>query len=131
MKPKRLNKGDTVGIICPSFSISRKSPRISVLERYLSELGLNLLYGQSMGASYGYLAGDDTFRAKDLEAMFMDDKISAVICMLGGYGASRIVDKIDYNKIATRPKLFMGFSDITVLLMLFINIPICQRYTAL
>lgn len=116
MKPKKLKKGDTIGIICPAFSISSKSKRIPILEEYLTELGLNIRYGKSFGASYGYLAGDDRLRVKDLEEMFLDSEINGIICMLGGYGTTRIVDKIDYRKIAAYPKLFVGFSDITVLL---------------
>ena len=72
--------------------------------------------GKSLGAAYGYLAGDDDLRARDLEDMFEDESIAAIICMLGGYGSSRIVDKLNYRLIASRPKLFVGFSDITVLL---------------
>jgi muramoyltetrapeptide carboxypeptidase len=116
MKPTKLKKGDTVGIICPAFSISTHSPRIHVLEDYLHSLGLAVRYGESFGASYGYLAGADELRARDFEGMFSDDGIAGIICMLGGYGATRIIDRIDYRLIAAHPKLFVGFSDITALL---------------
>lgn len=116
MKPAKLKKGDAIGIICPAFSISTRSPRIPALEEYLNGLGLSVRYGKSLGAAYGYLAGDDDLRARDLEDMFEDESIAAIICMLGGYGSSRIVDKLNYRLIASRPKLFVGFSDITVLL---------------
>lgn len=118
-KPKALKKGDTIGIICPAFSISLNSPRIPVLEHYLRGMGFNIRYGKTFGASYGYLSGYDRLRTEDIEEMFSDGAIHAVICMLGGYGTSRIVDRIDYDIIAANPKLFIGFSDITVLLNTF------------
>jgi len=116
MKFKKLKKGDTIGLICPASSISKDSPRIPVMEKYLASLGFNIKYGASFTSSYGYLAGSDELRAKDVENMFVDDEVNAIICMLGGYGSSRMVDLIDFEKIKSHPKLFMGFSDVTVLL---------------
>ena len=116
MKPRKLQKGDTIGIVCPASAISKTSPRIPIMEKYLINLGFNIKYGESFTATYGYLAGDDWLRANDLKQMFLNPEVSAIICMLGGYGCSRIVDLIDYQIIRNNPKLFIGFSDITVLL---------------
>lgn len=116
MKLSKLQKGDTIGIICPASSISKTSPRISAMEKYLISLGFNIKYGDSFRANYGYLAGDDYLRANDLKQMFINPDVGAIICMLGGFGCSRIVDLIDYQVIQNNPKLFIGFSDITVLL---------------
>jgi len=113
---KRLEKGDTIGIICPASAISLQSSRIPVLEEYLRRLGFKIKYGKTVGALYGYLAGEDDLRINDIESMFADKEINAIICMLGGYGTTRIVDKINYEIIKKNPKLFIGFSDITVLL---------------
>ena len=113
---KKLIHGDTIGIICPAFSISKTSPRISTMENYLKSLGFNVKYGKTVFSQFGYLAGDDDLRVLDIEEMFYDESIKAIICMLGGYGCSRIVDKLNYHKIKKHKKLFIGFSDITVLL---------------
>lgn len=116
MKVKRLKPGDTIGFICPSFTCQMNTDRISNLKQIIKKLGYHLKFGSSCFKSYGYLAGSDEERIKDLKSMFLDDDIKAIICLKGGYGASRIVDKIDYDIIKKNPKVFMGFSDITILL---------------
>ena len=116
IKPKKINKGDTIGIICPSYFISSDSERIKKMEEVLIGSGYKIKYGKSFYAKEAYLAGSDELRARDVEQMFLDQDVKAIICMLGGFGASRMVDLIDYNIIKNNPKLFMGFSDVTVLL---------------
>lgn len=116
MKLKKPDINGTVGIICPSYSISGNNPKIALMEKRLHDFGFSVRFGKSFYSSYGYLAGDDELRARDLETMFADDGISIILCMLGGYGASRMVDKIDYGIIRKHPKPFIGFSDVTVLL---------------
>jgi muramoyltetrapeptide carboxypeptidase len=116
MLVKKLVPGDTIGLICPSFKGDMNSTRITNLESSLEKLGFKVKYGKSCYDSYGYLAGTDEARIKDLEDMFLDNEVKAIMCLKGGYGASRIVDKINYEIIKNNPKLFMGFSDITVLL---------------
>lgn len=114
---KRLCKGDTIGLINPAF----KNPP-DVFEKYQKMIsyfeneGFKLKFGKTFTLSDGYLAGTDEERVKDIEDMFLDKEVKAIICMRGGYGASRIVDKIDYNIIKSNPKIFCGFSDVTVLL---------------
>ena len=113
IKPK-IN--DTVGIICPAGAINRDDIRIVLLEERLTSLGFKIKYGNTIGKKCSYLGGSDEERAADLMAMFMDEEVRIVIAMLGGYGCSRIVDKLDYNLIRENSKLLIGFSDITVLL---------------
>lgn len=119
MKVNKLKVGDTIGIICPSFKGDMTSSRITKLETEINKLGFKVRYGASCYDAHGYLAGTDFNRIKDIEAMFLDDEVKAIMCLKGGYGASRIVDKINYDIIKKNPKLFMGFSDITVLLNSF------------
>lgn len=116
MKVKKLQIGDTIGFICPSTKMDMNSPRITNLEKIITDLGFKIKYGKSCYADEGYLAGSDEIRINDIQEMFVDQNIKAIICMKGGYGASRIVDGIDYHIIKNNPKLFMGFSDVTVLL---------------
>jgi muramoyltetrapeptide carboxypeptidase len=63
----------------------------------------------------GYLAGTDEERVEDIHNMFLNDDVKLIICLRGGYGASRLLDKIDYGIIKNNPKIFCGYSDITVL----------------
>ena len=65
--------------------------------------------------SRGYLAGDDATRAEELMAAFADPETAAVWCARGGYGVVRLLERIDFDVIRRNPKVFVGFSDITVL----------------
>ena len=111
--PKRLKKGDTVGIISPS-----SPPNLENLKKalpFLEQLGLNIKMGKSVEAKHGHLAGNDDDRLADLHAMFEDPEISGIICAGGGYGAARYTDRIDFQMIKENPKVFWGYSDITFL----------------
>lgn len=116
MKLKKINKGDTVGIVCPAGSIKSDDKRIKVLEERLGLLGLNYKYGNTIGKRVAYLGGSDEERAADLMTMYQDSEVKIILAMLGGYGCSRIVDKLDYEIIKANPKPLIGFSDLTVLL---------------
>ena len=111
---KRLKKGDTIGLVAPSGAV--RTP--GALERSADEIrrmGYRVKLGESCGRVYGYLSGTDEVRARDLNAMFLDDEVDAIVCVRGGYGTTRILDLLDYEAIAAHPKIFMGFSDITAL----------------
>ena len=71
--------------------------------------------------AWGYLAGTDKERVDDIHNMFLDNEVKLIICLRGGYGASRLLDKIDYSIIKNNPKIFCGYSDITVLQNAFFN----------
>jgi muramoyltetrapeptide carboxypeptidase len=115
IKPNALQKGDTIGIVCPSYASSMKE-RENKFYQLLEQLGFNVKIGKSCHLKQGYLAGSDQERAQDVMDMFLDDEVDGIIALLGGYGATRMVDLLDFEKIAAHPKLLMGFSDITVLL---------------
>lgn len=83
------------------------------------ELGYQVAVGKSVSAHDGYLAGSDELRAADINAAFADDQVKAIICLRGGYGATRILPLLDYDLIAAHPKIFVGFSDITALHTVF------------
>jgi muramoyltetrapeptide carboxypeptidase len=111
--PPFLSPGDTVGIATPA----------SLYDRELFEKGLQVLKGWGFVTRVGrkgirkrrFLAGSDPERAEELLGMFRDAEIKAVVCARGGYGAMRLLPLLDYRVIRRNPKLFVGFSDITVL----------------
>jgi len=82
---------------------------------YLEERGYTVVQGKHVHAVRGYLAGSDQERAEDLNHMFADPHIKAVICSRGGYGVSRLLDSIDYRALQAHPKIFVGYSDLTAL----------------
>lgn len=111
---KKLKFGDTLGFIAPSGAVRTEG----AIERAVKEterMGFKVMLGESAGKKYGYLSGTDEVRARDINNMFADDEVDAIVCLRGGYGAMRILDKLDYEMIARHPKIFMGFSDITAL----------------
>lgn len=114
LKVQKLKKGDTIGIIIASSC--NRVDRFKELEDYISNLGFNILYGKTVYLKSGYLAGSDEDRIKDIHDMFLNPEVKAILCLKGGFGASRIIDKIDYNLIKNNPKLLIGFSDVTALL---------------
>ncbi|NWG27211.1 MAG: LD-carboxypeptidase, partial [Ignavibacteriaceae bacterium] len=119
-KPEKLNKGDLIGIISPASSPDDLS-QIEKGINYIESLGYRTLPGKNIGKTRGYLAGTDSERVDDIHQMFADKKVKAVFCLRGGYGAFRLLDKIDYKLIRNNPKIFVGFSEITSLQMAFLK----------
>jgi muramoyltetrapeptide carboxypeptidase len=119
-KPKKLVKGDLIGIISPASS-SDDIGKVEEGVKYFEKNGYNVEVGKNVGLYHGYLAGEDKFRLSDLHYMFQKKEIKAIICVRGGYGSPRLLDKIDYKLIRTNPKIFVGYSDITALQMAFFH----------
>ncbi len=114
LKPKALKKGDIIGIISPASSPDDFT-RIEQGVRYLESLGYRVKLGKHIFKRYGYLSSTDDERAEDLNGMFADEKVRAIICVRGGYGTPRLLDRVDYSLIKRNPKIFVGYSDITAL----------------
>jgi muramoyltetrapeptide carboxypeptidase len=114
IKPKKLKKGDVIGIISPSSSVEDQT-KLEKGVNYLERLGYRVEIGRNVGKFNGYLAGSDDERIDDLHTMFSNKNIKAVFCLRGGYGAARLLDKIDFKLIRNHPKIFVGYSDISSL----------------
>lgn len=118
VKPRALKPGDTVGLIAPSsyvfelWDLEAIAPRLAALE-------LECKFGRNVRARRGYLAGTEDERLADLHAMFADPRVAGVVCLGGGYGTERLLDRIDYGLIRRNPKIFIGYSDITGLHLAF------------
>ena len=116
IKPKRIKSGDTVGLINPAGP-TFENEDIKVVTESLASLGLHTKVGEHALDRYGYLAGSDQARADDVNAMFDDDDVDAIITVRGGWGCNRILHLLDYNLIKKNPKILCGYSDITSLLI--------------
>lgn len=112
--PKRISVGDTIGIVSPSSAIFETEPYQVAVETF-EAMGLKVKLGKFVHNRYGHLAGTDEERAQELNDMFTDPEINAIIALRGGSGAARILDNIDYDSISKNPKIFIGYSDITAL----------------
>jgi len=114
LKPHALKKGDTVGLISPSAA-SADRMQFTYAKEALEALGFQVKLGENAKNRRGHLAGTDEERANDLNGMFADQEVRAIICIRGGSGASRILPLIDYKLISKNPKPLLGYSDITAL----------------
>lgn len=116
LKPRRLRRGDTVGLINPAGPTFEKVD-IEIAEESITALGLKFKPGAHLRDRYGYLAGKDGDRAADINAMFADPDVQAIICVRGGWGCNRLLPLLDYGVIRKNPKILMGYSDVTSLLV--------------
>ena len=116
LKPPRLRAGDTVGLINPAGATFYPDD-VAVAEETMAALGLKMKTGTHLLDRYGYLAGSDKDRAADINAMYSDPEVRAVLTLRGGWGCNRLLDLLDYGLIAKNPKIIMGYSDITSLLL--------------
>lgn len=112
-RPKRLKQGDKIGIIAPASPPNRAALEASLT--FLTTLGLRYELGKTTTTQYGYLSATDDERLADVEEMFRRDDIAGIFCACGGYGAARYVDRLDFELIQRHPKVFWGYSDITML----------------
>lgn len=114
---KKLNFGDTIGVISPASS--EYSDKIISKINNLKGLGFNIKEGSHLYDMTGHLAGSDKDRAYDLMEMFLDPDVDIIMCFRGGYGSMRLLPLIDFQKLNSINKIFIGYSDITTLLNMF------------
>ena len=112
--PPSLKPGDTIGLVAPAgfMPFEKMQTCIETLQNW----GYNLSFGSTTHSqSQNYFSGTDEERLADLQQMLDDKNIKAILCARGGYGLTRIIDKINFKKFKKRPKWIIGFSDVTVL----------------
>ena len=114
IKAKRLEKGNTIGVVSPA-SPSENHSEIVRAKEYLENLGYKVVIGRNVNKTKGFTAASEQERADDINEMFAREDIDAILVTQGGYGSAQIIDKLDYELIRRKPKIFTGFSDITSL----------------
>ena len=114
LKPKSLKRGHRIGVVSPSYWLEKKGlgNAVTVFQKKDYEVQL----GDSVYLKDGPFAGTPQQRANDINQMFSDPNIDAIFCARGGYGANRVLPLLDYDLIQSKPKIFMGYSDITAFL---------------
>ena len=113
IQPPNLSPGDTIGIVCPAGAIDIKI--VQNCKEILETWGYKVRLGATVGTKHDCFAATDAERAADLQKMLDDDAVNVVLCGRGGYGASRMINLIDFTHFTLHPKWVVGFSDITVL----------------
>lgn len=112
IKPRRIAPGATIGIVSPSSPISEETLEAGL--KPIRERGYNVVLAEHVYDRKGYLAGEDKDRAADLHKMFLRKDIDAVMCSRGGFGAARLMPYLDASVFRENPKIFAGYSDVTV-----------------
>ncbi len=88
--------------------------RVAECAAALEKMGYKVKTAKNLDTDYaGYMAGSGRLRAYWLNKMFADEQVSAIFCIRGGYGSSRIMEYLDYDMIRENPKIFVGYSDVT------------------
>ena len=111
--PNYLKPGDTIGITCPAGFITLQEIQPAMIQ--MVEWGFNIKVGDTVGKRDYTFGGTDEERARDFQQLIDDPKVKAIMCARGGYGFVRIIDKLNFTKLAAHPKWIIGFSDVTVL----------------
>ena len=114
VKPPKLKPGATVCLVAPASAVT-DVPSYEKGKRLLEERGYRVLEGNHVRNSMLLFAGEDRDRADDINRAFADSRVDAVICVQGGTGTARILPYVDFGVIARNPKIFVGYSDATVL----------------
>lgn len=115
--PPLLHQGDTVAMVALSSARTDMQERVRLAIQVLQTWGLKVVLGKHIYDKHYRFSGKDADRLADLQWALDDAKVKATIVCNGGYGSTRIVDKVDFAAMQLQPKWFVGFSDTTTLLL--------------
>jgi muramoyltetrapeptide carboxypeptidase len=116
IKAKRLAPGDTVALVSPA-NATFNTIDVQIAKESLEALGFKVRFSEHMMERHGYLAGEDKPRAEDINKAFADKSVACVHAIRGGWGSARLLPHLDYDAIRRNPKVLIGYSDITALLL--------------
>lgn len=113
VKPPALRAGDTIVLVAPSRPVNLAN--VQEIEAGLTAMGFHVRRAANVGETWGFLAGTDDARATGIMDAWRDPAVQGIFCIIGGSGATRMLDQLDFEYIRQHPKVFTGFSDITAL----------------
>lgn len=114
--PKKLKKGDLVQIIAPACSlgiISKENREIA--NKRFEKLGLKIVFSKNVEEIDEFNSSSMKSRVEDLHSAFCNPKVKAIFPVIGGFNSNQLLKYIDWDLIKNNPKIFCGYSDITVL----------------
>jgi muramoyltetrapeptide carboxypeptidase len=115
VRPPRLTRGSRIALVAPAGPLLERDD-LTRAEALCRALDYEPVMGAHAGGHHGYFSGTDDARLADLNAALRDPAVDAVWCIRGGYGVTRILDGVDFEALARRPRPVIGYSDITALL---------------
>jgi muramoyltetrapeptide carboxypeptidase len=116
IKPTRLAPGDTVALVAPA-NATFNTVELQIARESLEALGFRVRVSEHLLDRHGYLAGEDQARAGDVNKAFADKSVAGIHAIRGGWGSARLLPYLDYETIRRNPKVMIGYSDITALLL--------------
>lgn len=117
-KVEKLKKGDTIGIFSPSTPITCFCPkRFTRAKNYLSNKGFNIIEGNLTGKSDFYRSGSIKERAEELNELIRNPEVKCIMSTIGGMNSNSILPYIDYEAFKRNPKIIIGYSDVTAILL--------------
>ena len=116
IKPRKLKPGETIALVSPASAIVDRE-EVEISQENISALGFKPKLASHLLERRGYLAGDDKMRAADINAQFADPSVAGIMAMRGGWGCARVLPLLDYDLINKNPKVLIGYSDVTSLLL--------------
>ena len=120
--PPRVRRGDTVAVVSPSYGAVGAWPhRAAAGTAYLESLGLRVRMMPNAARNDGWASAPAEARAEDLHAAFLDPDVAVVLCSIGGDHANAVLPHLDLDLVRAHPKIFQGYSDITVLHWAFLR----------
>jgi muramoyltetrapeptide carboxypeptidase len=128
IEPYPLLPGDKIGLIAPSRKVTQNDLQECV--QLLDEWGYKVVFGENLYQEHHQFAGSDDERAEDFLQMIKNPEIKAILCVRGGYGTVRILEKLDLSVIQQNPKWVIGYSDITVLHSYYNKVVGCETIHA-
>lgn len=115
IRPRALRRGDLIGLFAPGSAVSDGAIEKAV--RQLEGWGFRVKEGSYIRERLGFLAGSDIHRLEDLHRLWADPEVRGMWALRGGYGCTRLLPMLDYKMITANPKVLIGYSDVTALLI--------------
>ncbi|MCB9807637.1 LD-carboxypeptidase [Candidatus Peribacteria bacterium] len=116
IKPRKLESGDSIGVIAPSRSLKQIHQKwIDIAIRHFEAKNLNVIFSDHCREDWHGNGGTIEQRVSDMMDMFTDDRVKAILAAVGGFNSNQLLQHLDYKKIQRNPKIFCGYSDITAL----------------
>lgn len=114
--PDKLQIGDTVRVVAPSWSLSLiNKDRRELADKKLEEMGLVVTFGEHVEEKDIFNSSSVELRVEDVHQAFLDPQVKAIFAVIGGYNSNQLLQYLDWDIIKRHPKIFCGFSDIDVL----------------
>jgi len=117
IRPPALKPGDTMGFVVPASPLFEGHRTVLEAKEKMEGLGFKVKIGKNIFKKRGYLAGSIKERVSDLHDMFSDPEVDGIITVRGGYGSAQLLPHLNYDLIRKHPKVLVGYSDITSLLL--------------